>query len=469
MTGTGQYAEKPSSLDRIEAAQVRSLERLRKDSPNRGLLVELLEASCLLELAKLDATRLDPASYLQLAVDVLAQMYPVSGCAARVASGGTRALDVHSGEHPDGGMQYPLVVGELTIGVLVTGAVTPDMGSPDEFFERAADQVARGVATALDAERLRREAATATAARIASELSADDVVDRLEELALALASYPSIIASELIVDHAALGPPLHLKAGYWEDDGRAHSVDSVTLDSAQRGRLIARLRSADQELPDEPALRDVLEGLAGSLDRLLHTQRLREDAETDMLSGLGNRRRLERALAHALGRAERYGEQVAVLLIDLDRFKAVNDMLGHDVGDAVIQQCAAAIRERTRVYDDTIRLGGDEFVVVAPVPDVLDALQLADGLREEIGARGAAVLPEDWGLSATIGVALFPDSGGTAETLLRAADEALYRAKGDGRDAVAVAESDAGRGSDQQTADAAPRRRFFNPKPAREP
>ena len=69
------------------------------------------------------------------------------------------------------------------------------------------------------------------------------------------------------------------------------------------------------------------------------------------------------------------------------------------------------MRERTRAYDEVIRLGGDEFVVVAPVPDVLDALRLADDVREEIALRCDALLPADWGLTATIGVAMYPDAG----------------------------------------------------------
>ena len=120
---------------------------------------------------------------------------------------------------------------------------------------------------------------------------------------------------------------------------------------------------------------------------------------------------MQRALDQALGRAERYGENVAVLLLDLDKFKPVNDELGHEMGDAVIVACAQAMRDRTRAYDELIRLGGDEFVVVAPVPDVLDALRLADDVREEIALRCNALLPADWGLTATIGVAIFPDAG----------------------------------------------------------
>ena len=428
------------TLARLDAIQARSRERLQNAGADRALLVELLEASCLLELAKIDTSRLDPASYLQWAVDVIAQMYPVQGVAATVTGAGRRALDALAGERPQGGRRYPLVTSGLTIGVLVAGSVKADLGAPDQFFERVALQVASGLAAAMHAEQLRRAAATANAARVASELADEEMVEGLEELALSLASFPSVIAAELVVDHTAVGPPLRLRSGFWDSDGQPHSIDSFTLELAGSGRITTRLRSADDAPPEEDAVQDVLRHLAASFERIAGTHALREQAETEPLTGLGNRRRLQRALEQALGRAERYGEHVAVLLLDLDRFKPVNDELGHEMGDSVIVACAHALRERTRAYDELIRLGGDEFVVVAPVPDVLDALRLADDVRDEIALRANALLPADWGLTATIGVAIFPDAGTDPETLLRAADVALYRAKDAGRDSVMVAE-----------------------------
>jgi diguanylate cyclase (GGDEF)-like protein len=183
-----------------------------------------------------------------------------------------------------------------------------------------------------------------------------------------------------------------------------------------------------------------MESLGCSLDRIATTHSLREQAETEPLTGLGNRRRLQRALDQHLSRARRYGERVALLLFDLDRFKAVNDELGHETGDAVIVACAQALRERTGGYDELVRLGGDEFVVVAPVPDVLDARRLAQELRECIAQRCNALLPPGWGLTAAIGVAVFPDAAVDPESLLRAADIALYRAKDSAHDGVVVAE-----------------------------
>ncbi len=447
--------DRDETLSRLDAIQVRSLARLREAGTDRGLLVELLESACLLELAKIETTSIDPTSYLQHAVDVVAQMYPVAGVAATVTMPGRESIVVHAGEvttddqlsalgaGDDGAGaagRYPLVGGGVTLGVLTAGAPKADLGSPTHFFEQVARQVAQGLAGVLHSDQLRREVATATASRVAAQLVDEQIAEGLEELGLALASFPGVIAAELSIDHDAVGPPLRLRSGYWDYDGHAHSIDSVTLEEGKSRRLTARIRSADESTPDESAIRAVLEHLVQSLDRIASTRALREEAETEPLTGLGNRRRLQRALDQHLSRARRYDERVAVFLLDLDRFKAVNDELGHDAGDAVIIACANALRDRTRAYDELVRLGGDEFVVIAPVPDALRAGQLADEMREHIAWRCNALLPADWGLSAAIGVAVFPDAATDPESLLRAADIALYRAKDSGSDGVMFAE-----------------------------
>ncbi|HEV7523690.1 MAG TPA: GGDEF domain-containing protein [Acidimicrobiia bacterium] len=428
------------TLSRLDSIQARSLARLQEGGTDRALLVELLEAACLLELAKIETTRVDPASYLQHAIDVVAQMYPVRGAAATVSVPGGEPIEVHAGEVGAGDRRYPLVGDGVTYGVFVAGELKTDLGSPDDFLQQVAAQIARGFAGVVHSEHLRREAATATAARVASQLPDENIVEGLEELALALASFPSVIAAELVIDHIAVGPPLKLRSGYWDYDGHPHSLDSITLDLGAVGRLTTRIRSVDESPPDEVAVQSVMEHLASSLDRIATTQALREQAETEPLTGLGNRRRLQRALDQHLARAQRYDERVALLLLDLDRFKAVNDELGHETGDGVIVACAEALRERTRGYDELVRLGGDEFVVVAPVPDVLHARRIAEDLRTHIALRCNALLPADWGLSAAIGVAVFPDAALDPESLLRAADIALYRAKELGHEGVVVAE-----------------------------
>jgi diguanylate cyclase (GGDEF)-like protein len=433
-------SDRAATFARLDALQARSLERLRDAGPDRVLLVELLESACLLELAKVDTARVDPASYLQHAIDVVAQMYPVHGVAATVTIDGYASIAVHSGDEPDTGIEYPLVGDGAIFGVIVVGDAKADLGPSNLFFCEVALQIGNGLASVVHAELLRREAATATAARVAAQLSDGDIVEGLEELALTLASFPGVVGAELAVDHVAVGPPLRLRAGYWDDDGRGHRVDDVTLDVGAAGRLTTRIRSVDETRTEASAVETVIQHLARSLDRVATTHALREQAETEPLTGLGNRRRLQRALDQQLARAHRYGERVAVLLLDLDRFKAVNDELGHETGDAVIVACARALRECTRGYDEIVRLGGDEFVVVAPIPDVLHARRRAEEMRIHIAHRCNALLPPDWGLTAAIGVAVFPDAAIDPESLLRAADIALYRAKDSGAEGVMLAE-----------------------------
>ena len=136
--------------------------------------------------------------------------------------------------------------------MLVAGEPKADLGCARPLLRaKSPQQIARGFASVAHAEHLRREAATATASRVASQLVDDRIVEGIEELALALASFPGAIAAELAIDHVAVGPPLRLRSGYWDHDGHPHSVDSITLDLGEAGRLTARIRSADESTPDE--------------------------------------------------------------------------------------------------------------------------------------------------------------------------------------------------------------------------
>ena len=156
---------------------------------------------------------------------------------------------------------------------------------------------------------------------------------------------------------------------------------------------------------------------------------LRHQADTDPLTGLANRRAL-----HVAGRARFLGprrRRQALLLLDLDKFKQVNDDLGHHVGDALLVRVATRLREHLRTEDLLARLGGDEFAVLLEDADQDGAWDVAAKLRaalaEPFTAEGLALRT-----SASIGIALFPDDGPDLATLLRKADVAMYRAKGSG-------------------------------------
>jgi diguanylate cyclase (GGDEF)-like protein/PAS domain S-box-containing protein len=176
---------------------------------------------------------------------------------------------------------------------------------------------------------------------------------------------------------------------------------------------------------DEPDGRryGVLSTWADVTERVRRERRMRQEADTDPLTGLANRRALERMLPAALDRAARAGREVGVLLLDLDDFKALNDRDGHAAGDEALRAVAAALRRCVRERDLVARAGGDEFVIVLP------DLQPGDGAASDCAARVAAALRDGPGLAAAAGIACFPRHGGDWRALLARADREMYAAK----------------------------------------
>jgi diguanylate cyclase (GGDEF)-like protein/PAS domain S-box-containing protein len=173
-----------------------------------------------------------------------------------------------------------------------------------------------------------------------------------------------------------------------------------------------------------------------SLQRLLH------QGHHDALTGLPNRLLFADRLKHALARAQRTGTQIALMCIDLDRFKYVNDTLGHDVGDLFLQQVSVRLAARIRASDTLARTGGDEFTaVIADIRDRHDAEKLAEALlaslRDPFEVEGHTLYG-----GASIGIALYPQDGTDADTLHRNADRAMYRAKAHGRNTLRSYSSD---------------------------
>jgi diguanylate cyclase (GGDEF)-like protein/PAS domain S-box-containing protein len=167
----------------------------------------------------------------------------------------------------------------------------------------------------------------------------------------------------------------------------------------------------------------VISTWAEATERVRRERRMREEADSDPLTGLANRRALERMLPSALARAGREGREVGVLLLDLDDFKALNDRDGHAAGDAALIAIAAALRGCVRERDLVARVGGDEFVIVLP------DLHPGHGAAVECAARTAAALREAAGLTAATGIACFPRHGEEAAELLAHADRGMYAAK----------------------------------------
>src|SRR4051794_968252 len=169
--------------------------------------------------------------------------------------------------------------------------------------------------------------------------------------------------------------------------------------------------------------------------------RLQHLADHDALTGLVNRRRFEHELNRALAHADRYGSRGAVLLLDLDGFKYINDALGHSVGDELIMRIAGVLRGTLRETDLVARLGGDEFAVILPEADAETAAIVAEKLLSAIRRQGSVTTSaqRQARVTTSIGVTVFDGSRGlTSEDLLVEADIAMYDAKDAGRDLVKV-------------------------------
>ncbi len=208
----------------------------------------------------------------------------------------------------------------------------------------------------------------------------------------------------------------------------------------------AGLRAADQRLGSEvgalgyitdPTDLDLLLSLARTLlDFKAHLDTCEEEAFTDPLTGLANRRRFERQLEGEVSRTSRYGHAFCLLLLDIDNFKQVNDNHGHEAGDEALKSLAKVLQEGTRGIDLTARIGGEEFAILLTETSMRGAIDVAERLRMAI--KGAQI-PVVGQIAASFGVAECPSSAQTARELQAAADAALYEAKRQGRDRVAVA------------------------------
>ncbi len=263
-------------------------------------------------------------------------------------------------------------------------------------------------------------------------------------------------------DRVLIGQSAHGAAG----TAAAHDVLRVSVPlTAGRNSAVGVLELSEQSAPPagQSALPFILLGVIAGLELLAlfaptapsprrhpkqvpgDVQRM-EDMERrafhDTLTGLPNRELLHRQVTQAIDSARREDGTVAVMLLDLDRFKEINDTCGHQSGDQVLREVAGHLQQAVRPHDTVARLGGDEFAIVcAPIAGSLGAVALAERVSEEV-KRSHTVAGVEVDVDASIGIALFPRHGDNVDELLRCADIAMYQSKASGAPTLYAPELD---------------------------
>jgi diguanylate cyclase (GGDEF)-like protein/PAS domain S-box-containing protein len=209
----------------------------------------------------------------------------------------------------------------------------------------------------------------------------------------------------------------------FDDDGLHIGYFGITRDTTERKRAEQALQEANRRL--EGQLRHIHE---------LH-EKLREQAIRDDLTGVHNRRHFVATAEHELERARSHGSALALVMLDVDHFKVINDRHGHAVGDAALRAVGALLERAALPGDVAGRLGGEEFAMLLPGSDHAAALARAQAWRAELAALEVGADGVPLRLTASFGVASWPQASTLAE-LMKAADTRLYRAKAAGRDRV---------------------------------
>lgn len=212
---------------------------------------------------------------------------------------------------------------------------------------------------------------------------------------------------------------------------QGEAVGVLTL----RGAATEKMSDARQQLA-----RTAADAMALALANLKLRETLRHQSIRDPLTGLFNRRYLEETLEREVRRAGRNQRPLGIIVLDIDHFKNFNDTFGHAAGDTVLRELGELLRSRIRAEDIPCRFGGEEFVMILPESPLEATRQRAEAIRKEVKRLRADHAGQPLGaITISAGVAAFPEHGVSGDVLMRAADDALYRAKHEGRDRVKLA------------------------------
>ncbi len=239
--------------------------------------------------------------------------------------------------------------------------------------------------------------------------------------------------------------PVEFYREMWERLQSAGSWSGEIINRNRAGRLYVEWLSIKQVHDERGQPTHHVAVFSDISERKATEERMHHLAHFDVLTGLPNRALFSDRLHQAMAKARRDQKRLALMFVDLDRFKPVNDNLGHQVGDLLLKEVAARLSECLRRESDTVgRFGGDEFVVLLSEIDVArDVMVVADHVLEAL-AQPFFIVGHQIDISSSIGVAIFPDHGTDESLLIQSADTAMYRAKENGRNRVEVAEPVAG-------------------------
>ncbi|HWH47441.1 MAG TPA: GGDEF domain-containing protein [Burkholderiales bacterium] len=173
-----------------------------------------------------------------------------------------------------------------------------------------------------------------------------------------------------------------------------------------------------------------------SADIRYAVDKIKQVSDTDELTGLYNMRAFSAMLQRSFKQAVRYGHPLSVVMIDSDNLKQVNDAHGHEAGNRLLQHLVRCIREQLRGSDVMARFGGDEFILLLPETNNKGALEMSERIRKSVELSRFSVREGDTNVTASLGVASYPEDGGNLDVILEKADKAMYRAKQKGRNRV---------------------------------
>jgi diguanylate cyclase (GGDEF)-like protein len=417
-----------ASLDRIHRE---ASERIRGGSHD-AFLIGFVMSSTMLELSNLLAA--DLGVYAQACTEILTQLAPIDRCSLRITAVDLPSVVAGVGaEIPGTRGTVGVDIGEFTSGDDVSGLVlavdVPAQLSSAGFIGLVATQIGSGLGRILEAERLRRRAAIANILALISRLDEEWGALELAKLTADLALLPGAVGASTSaaarrfagVLTATSGRTGQVQTRYEHDiDDQLTLTVSIQHDAAPSA---AHRAGSDR----------IIVSLLATLARIERNIRLAAEAVTDELTGIGNRRTVSKALIAAKAAADRNDHPLAVLLLDLDHFKEINDRFGHEVGDQILVAVARMLERNVRAYDTVTRWGGEEFLLICPNCGAAEAARIAEKILAECAVACSCLLPSDVVQTASVGFAVYPDVSRTPEALIGAADIAMYTAKRQGR------------------------------------